>query len=350
MKIVIVGATGNVGTSVIRSMASDPEIESIVGIARRRPDIEAKKTTWVQADITTDDLAPHFEGASAVIHLAWLIQPSRDLAALTRTNVEGSARVFRAVAEAGVKSLVYASSVGAYSPGPKDRTVDESWPTNGIETSFYSRHKAQTERMLDRFETERTDVRVVRLRPALIFKREAATGVRRLFFGPLLPNGLVRRSLIPMVPNIDRLRFQTVHSYDIGEAYRLAAVSDVRGAFNIAADPILDPQELGRILDARPLGFPPAVLRAGAAITWRLRLQPTPKGWVDMALQAPLLDSSRALKELGWSPTYSSEYALKDLLEGLRDGADFPTPPLAASSGGKLRGREFGTGIGQRSF
>jgi nucleoside-diphosphate-sugar epimerase len=47
-----------------------------------------------------------------------------------RVNVDGSARVFRAVADAGVRSLVYASSVGAYSRGPKDRLVDESWPTD----------------------------------------------------------------------------------------------------------------------------------------------------------------------------------------------------------------------------
>ena len=78
-------------------------------------------------------------------------------------------------------ALVYASSVGAYSPGPKDRRVDESWPTAGIESSFYSRHKAEVERLLDRFERETPSVRVVRLRPALIFKREAASGIRRLF-------------------------------------------------------------------------------------------------------------------------------------------------------------------------
>ena len=86
-----------------------------------------------------------------MIDLAWLIQPGRDLATLRATNVDGSERVFEAVAEAGVPALVYASSVGAYSPGPKDRRVDESWPTGGIESSFYSRHKAEVERILDRY-------------------------------------------------------------------------------------------------------------------------------------------------------------------------------------------------------
>ena len=84
-------------------------------------------------------------------------------------------------------------------------------------------------------------MRVVRLRPGLIFKREAASGIRRLFAGPLLPSRLVRPGLIPVVPDTPRLRFQAVHSRDVGDAYRLAIVGDARGAFNVAAEPVLDP-------------------------------------------------------------------------------------------------------------
>src|SRR5215212_7122488 len=237
MKVVVVGGTGNVGTSVIEALGRDDSVGSIVGVARRRPHWHPPKTEWATADVTVADLAPLFEGADAVVHLAWLIQPSRDEATLRATNVDGSARVFRAAAEAGVPALVYASSVGAYSPGPKDRAVDESWPTDGIPTSFYSRHKAETERMLDRFEAQHPSVRVARLRPGLIFKGDAGQQIRRLFAGPFLPSPLVREELIPVVPDIERLRFQAVHSLDVGEAYRLAAVDDrARGAYNVAAD------------------------------------------------------------------------------------------------------------------
>src|SRR4051812_13626162 len=127
MRIVVVGASGNVGTSVLRALAADDGVDSIVGVARRLPRLPAPKTEWKLADISRDDLLPVFRGADAVIHLAWLIQPSRDEATLRATNVEGSRRVFEAVAAAGVPSLVYASSVGAYSPGPKDRAVGEDW-------------------------------------------------------------------------------------------------------------------------------------------------------------------------------------------------------------------------------
>ena len=200
-----------------------------------------------------DDLVAAFRGADAVVHLAWLIQPSRDRATTRSVNVDGSRRVFEAAAAAGVPTLVYASSVGAYSPGPKDRRVDESWPTGGIPTSFYSRDKSDVEAILDGFEAAHPDMRVVRLRPGLIFKGEAASGIRRLFAGPLLPTPLLRRRLIPIVPALERLRFQGVHSFDVGEAYHLAITRDVRGAFNVAAEPVLDPPELARLLEARPV-------------------------------------------------------------------------------------------------
>lgn len=348
MRVAITGATGNVGTSLVGALASEPAVDEIIGIARRRADLELPKTTWVAADITSSDLGTHFRGIDVVVHLAWLIQPSRDLGKLRRTNVNGSERVFRAAASAGAGALVYASSVGAYSPGPKDETgVDETWPTEGIPTSFYSRHKAETERLLDSFEKENPATRVVRMRPALIFKKEAAASVRRLFAGPFLPGRLLRRHLIPVIPNVSRLRFQCVHSYDIAEAYRLAITTEARGAYNVAADPVLDPDELADLLDARQIRLPQGLVRAGTTATWRLHLQPTPPGWMDMAVQTPILDSSRVRAELGWSPRRTSREALMDLLDGLRDGSGMDTPPLHPKAGGPLRIRELLSGVGR---
>ncbi len=349
MRIVVVGATGNVGTSVLRALGQDPTVQEVVGVARRVPSLTLPKTSWVPADVVHSDLATIFEGADAVIHLAWLIQPSRDEATTRATNVEGSSRVFHAAGSAGVGTLVYASSVGAYSPGPKDRRVDESWPTDGIETSYYSRHKAEVERRLDRFEVEHPDRRVVRLRPGLIFKGDAASEIRRLFAGPFLPNPLVRPGLIPLLPVTERLVFQAVHAHDVGNAYRLAAVNHgARGAFNIAAEPILDPARLGRLLGARPVKVPRGALRRAAEVSWQLRLQPTHPSWLDMGLDTPLMDTTRAREELGWRAHRSSEEALAELIEGIRHGAGFGTPPLAPRAGGRLRLREIATGVGAR--
>jgi UDP-glucose 4-epimerase len=343
-----VGASGNVGTSLLRVLAEEPRIETVVGVARRRPRLVLPKTEWVAADVVDSDLAAVFDGADAVVHLAWLIQPGRDREQLRRVNVDGSTRVFDAVATAGVPALVYASSVGAYSPGPKDRRVDESWPTDGIDTSFYARHKVEVERNLDVFERAHPGVRVVRLRPALIFKREAATGIRRLFAGPLLPSPLVAPRRLAFVPDIPGLRVQGVHSLDVADAYRRAILSDARGAFNVAADPVLDAATLSEAFGVRRLRISRRVARAGMSAAFRLHLQPSEPGWLDMGLAVPLMDTGRARAELGWEPRHSAVAAIAELLGGMADGAGAKTPPLDPATSGPLRVRELLTGVGRR--
>jgi UDP-glucose 4-epimerase len=349
MKVVVTGATGNVGTSTVRALSANSEIGEIVGLARREPTQRPPKTSWLEANILTADLAAIFAGADAVIHLAWAIQPSRDATTLERINIEGSRRVFEAVAAANVPKLVYASSVGVYSRGPKDREVDESWPTEGTPTSFYSRHKVAVERELDRFEADNPGTGVVRLRPALIFKDEAATEIRRLFIGPLLPNFLLRRRLLLALPRIKRLRFQAVHSEDVGEAYHRAVLADVRGAFNIAAEPPLSTGELAERIGVRSFPVPAGAVRRVADLSWRMRLQPTPPGWLDMALNVPMMSSDRARAELGWAPRHSAVEALQELLEGLREGQGGGTPPLEEDSVG-ARAEDVRTGVGARQW
>jgi UDP-glucose 4-epimerase len=345
MRVVVTGATGNVGTSVVRALAADASVEEIVGVARRPPRWDLPRTHWVSADVVTSPLEPVFEGADAVIHLAWLIQPSHDARTLQAVNLVGSRRVFEATVRAGAKVLVHASSVGVYSPGPKDRRVDESWPNGGVASSFYSRHKAEAERLLDDLES---DVRIVRLRPGLIFKREAASEIRRLFIGPLLPSRLVHPRFLPVLPLPPGLALQAVHADDVAEAYRLAVISPgARGAYNVAAEPVLDAPELGRLLGARPVAVPARALRAAANATWRARLQPTPPGWLDMGLGVPLMDTTRAREELGWGARHSASDALLELLDGLRCSAGFETPPLARRAGGRLRLGEIPAGSGR---
>jgi UDP-glucose 4-epimerase len=349
MKVIVTGATGNVGTSTVQALSESQEIDQVVGLARRKPTWAPPKTSWVEANVLTADLGTIFAGADAVIHLAWAIQPSRDAVTLERINVDGSRRVFEAVAAAGVPKLVHASSVGAYSRGPKDREVDEHWPTEGTPSSFYSRHKVAVERELDRFEADNPETRVVRLRPALIFKDEAATEIRRLFVGPFLPNFLLRSGLLLALPRVDRLRFQAVHSEDVGRAYLRAVLADVDGAFNIAAEPPRSPAEMAERIGVRSFPVPARVVRRLADLSWRMRLQPTPPGWLDMALNVPLMSSERARLELGWEPRRSSVEALEELLEGMREGRGAKTPPLQADSAG-ARLEDLKTGVGARQW
>ncbi|MFI5519962.1 NAD-dependent epimerase/dehydratase family protein [Streptomyces platensis] len=349
LKVVVVGATGNVGTSVVRALSEDPAVGSVLGLARRPCDLPVAKTRWSCVDVgdPEDDLEGHFRGADAVIHLAWLFQPTHEPVITWRTNVSGSIRVFEAVAAAKVPVLIYASSVGAYSPGPKDRYVNESWPTHGWPEATYCREKAYLERVLDAFEQRHPSVRVVRMRPGFLFKRESASEQRRLFAGPLLPQRLARSALIPALPDIPGLRFQALHTDDAADAYRRALLRPVHGAFNLAADPAIDAKELADLLHARAVRLPLPPLRHALAAAWHLHLIPASPQLFDAVLRLPLLDTTRARTELEWTPQYSATEAITEFLHGLQEIAGADTAPLTPQLHAG-RARELVTGSGQR--
>ena len=328
MRVVVTGATGNVGTGVIRALAGEAGVSSVVGLARRRPELEVPKVSWRTADVMRDDLSAAFAGADAVVHLVWWVQPNHRVAVLAGANVGGSVRVFEAAAAAEVGTLVVASAFGAYSPGP-GRAVDESWPTHGIPTSPYSQQKAYVERVLDAFELAHPQVRVVRFRSALVVRREVGAQAHRLYGGPLVPRSLVHPALLVALPWVPGLQTQAVHSFDVGRAYARALVSGARGSFNLAANPPLDGDTVSAALGARALPVPARAVRGAVAATWRLHLQRTHPEWVDLLLHSPLLDTARARTELGWSPEVSATDALAEFVEGVATGAGDATAPLA---------------------
>ncbi|MGW4500510.1 NAD-dependent epimerase/dehydratase family protein [Micromonospora sp. NPDC004336] len=357
MRIVVVGATGNAGTALLRRLRRERDVD-LAGVVRRLPGPDAgepyDQVEWHACDVglpgAADQLAEVFAGADAVVHLAWQIQPSHDQRVLRRTNVGGSAAVIDAVVRANVPALVVASSVGVYAPGPKDHPISERWPATGVPGSSYSRDKADVEALLDRAEREHPGLRVVRLRPGLNFQRAAATEITRYFLGPFAPVRLLRYGRIPLVPTHRRLRMQAVHTDDVADAYARAALGDARGAFNVAADPVLTPELVARHFHGWTVPVAAPVLRAAAALTWRARLQPVDAGWVELALNAPLMSSERAEAELGWQPTHDAVEALRELFAGMADGAHAAGPPMSAAGdrpgrpAGLLRGRLAGHG------
>ncbi|QGK70698.1 NAD-dependent epimerase/dehydratase family protein [Allosaccharopolyspora coralli] len=348
MNVVVVGATGNTGTSVVRALVDRPEVATVRCLARRLPTWQPAKTHWAAVNVAEDDLRPHFDGADVVVHLAWLFQPTRNPVTTWRTNVLGSLRVFEAAVAAGVPALVCASSVGAYSPGDGDRPVDESSPTHGWPEAAYTREKAYVERLLDLVERDHPGMRVVRLRPGFLFTRYSASEQRRLFAGPLVPHSIVRSSLIPVVPHPRGLRFQVSHTDDAADAYVRAALGSASGAFNVATDPVVDTRTLASLLDAETMSVPASIVRTTVDVAWRAHLVPASPQLFDAVMRLPVMDTSRARDLLGWSPRFDATETLREFLTGMQEAAGAETPPLRPHPG--LRGRlhELRTGVGRR--
>jgi nucleoside-diphosphate-sugar epimerase len=222
------------------------------------------------------------------------------------------------------------SSVGAYSPKRDDRPVDESWPTGGVQTSPYSRHKSSAERLLDAHERSHPDRVVTRVRPGIVGQRSAGSALLRYALPGVVPSGVI--GLVPVLPLDRGLVIPMVHSDDVARAIALMLARSVGGPFNLAAEPAVTSAAIADALGARHVHVPSALLRALMSASWHARLQPVDPGWLDLGFAVPLMDTSRAARELGWAPQVDALTVLSETVAGMRDGASDRSPVLRPRS------------------
>ena len=180
--VAITGASGNVGTALLRRLtAPGSGVAEVRGLARRKPPEVAPYdgVRWFSADLgdpaSEAALAEFVDGADVVIHLAWALQPGREPDRLHEVNVDGSWRVARAASAAGVAQFLHMSSIGAYAAGAVGRRVAEDWPTTGIPSSQYSRDKSEAERVVRQVLAHRTSTVLSVARPTLVLQPEAGS-------------------------------------------------------------------------------------------------------------------------------------------------------------------------------
>jgi len=85
---------------------------------------------------------------------------------------------------------------------------------------------------------------------------------------------------------------------------------------------------VAEVLGARAFDVPTGLVRGAVTATWKVHLQPTDAGWIDMAANVPIMDTSRA-RSLGWAPRHPTGEVLRDLLAALADGTGTGSPALA---------------------
>lgn len=343
LTVAVTGASGNVGTALLRRLtAPGSGVAEVRGMARRQPPSLAPydRVRWHLADLgetrSEHELTGFLDGVDAVVHLAWAIQPGRQPERLHRVNVEGTRRVARAAVAAGVRHVVHMSSLGAYAPGAGDRQVAEDWPVTGIPSSQYSRDKAQAELVVRELLGAREGTTLTVVRPTLVLQPEASSEIGRYFLGPLLFGAarLVPGSVARLLPlPLPSLRVQFVHADDVADA--LVAMLDRRaaGPFNLAAEPTLDADGLARALGTVRIPVPAVVLRTALTAAFSARLVPTEPGWLDLGLQAPALDTARARRLLDWSPSTPGDDVLREFVAALGRGDGAPGPLLQPAGG-----------------
>lgn len=318
LTVAVTGPTGTFGFGLIPHLQADDRVERIVGIARRPFDPASRgwsKMVYRQRDVRDPAaLRAAFEGADAVIHLAFLVIGNAPRQILRQVNVDGTLNAFDAAAAAGAARFVSASSVAAYgfhSDNPVGMTED--WPVRPAGSLFYAREKAELELRLREMAAGHPGTKLYLVRPSIVLGSHAL-GAKRVLPDPL--DGIVRRLAgrlpvrIPVV--VPDFPVQFVHEDDVGQAFWLCAMgAGPPGAYNIAADDTLSTVDISRELGFLPLPMPSGPIRIAARLAATLPFLPPQAQWVEVASHPAIMDTFKARHQLGWKARHTALEALR---------------------------------------
>ncbi|MEE8580583.1 MAG: NAD-dependent epimerase/dehydratase family protein [Myxococcota bacterium] len=151
--ILITGGAGFLGQAILRELRgrarSEVAVPAQIRVYDRRPNpgLNAPAIDYVEGDIRSyPELRRALEGVDLVIHSAALIDWGHTSAAeLREVNLEGTRNVIRACQEAGVRGLVYTSTLDAIYAGDPITDGDESLPYPDRFVNAYAETKALAE-------------------------------------------------------------------------------------------------------------------------------------------------------------------------------------------------------------
>jgi nucleoside-diphosphate-sugar epimerase len=327
LTVAVTGPTGTFGFGLIPLLEADERIERVVGLARRPFDPSERgwsKMSYRQGDVRDPaTLQEAFDGADVIVHLAFMITGTAARETIRTTNVEGTLNAFRAAAACGAKRFVYASSVAAYGFHPDNPIgMSEDWPVRPATRLFYAQEKAEVEQLLRDEAQAHADVALYLLRPPIVLGPHAV-GAKGALPEPLA--GLAQRALdlarglpVPIPVPVPDLPLQFIHEEDVGRALLACVLADgPPGAYNIAGEGIVTAADVVRELGFTPITVPADLAQSAARAAALIPLPsfaPPAAEWIEAATHPAIMDTSKAKRELGFSPGHTALEALRDTL------------------------------------
>ncbi len=309
MRIFLTGATGYIGSAVVRRLAREGhELRALVRPTSRIAELQELGVATFTGDIADletkrTSLREAMSGSDWVLHLAAELDPSAPLERMRRVNVAGSEAVASMAYKLGVGRLLSVSSIAYFGGSPPDgtRATEETPPETPYPTS-YSLTKHEGELAIRGWAERGLAVNTVY--PSLVYgppgKKQGANWLLRAIFKgrfPVLVGGDRRTSWVFLDDVVDAV-VRVMERAAPGRAYLLAG--DVATVREIARRI----HELGGAAPPK-LHLPLGVARAATVLTaplFRLagKRPPLPPEQLTNLARHWAFDDTRAREELGW--------------------------------------------------
>lgn len=329
LTVAVTGPTGEIGKPLMSELERRPEVETVLGMARRPFDPAEEgwgKVSYRRGDILDRGaLAALFDGADVAVHLAFAIFGSRE--ETRQVNLQGTRNVFEVAIKSGVKRLVYASSVAAYGFHPENpQPLSEEVPARGSESFYYSRQKAELEELLDELLLD-SEIGAYVFRPCIVAGPRATMLVEQTVEAvrvgdplPLLRKGVEKVPLVkPLLPD-PGVPFQLVHHDDVARAMAAAICGDgPPGAYNLAGEGEVRVRDVAGALGWRWVPVPRPAVNVGTAAARRLSFASPKLEWAIAADTPVLMDTAKARSDLDWKPKHDARETLEETVVGARE-------------------------------
>ena len=325
MRVLVTGANGFVGRALSRELLRrGRRVRAAVRSGAGPPDgcpdgCEAR----IVGDLGPDtDWSAALEGVDAVAHLAARVHVMREraadpLAAFRRTNVEGTLRLARSAAAAGVKKFVFLSSVKALGEATPAGPFTDSSPADPRDPYGVSKREAETglSELAAGSGMAGSGMKVAILRPPLVYgpgvKGNFLSLLRLIERGVPLPLAGLRnrRSLLYLGNLVDAIDLCLSHDGAAGRTFLIRDGEDLSSAELV--------RRLAAALGRRaPLfSLPEGVLRLAASCIGR-------RAAAQRLLGSLTVDDGRLRRDLGWSPPFAVEEALAETAAWFQAGAE----------------------------
>jgi UDP-glucose 4-epimerase len=329
LTVAITGPTGDIGRALLRELDNAPEVDRIIGMARRPFNPAAlglEKTEYRQGDILDEDsIATLVEGADVLVHLAFIILGGRE--ETHRINLEGTRNVFNAATSAGLRRFVYTSSVAAYGFHEENpQPLTEEVAPKGTDDFYYSAQKAELERELHRM-VDGSDVETYVFRPCIVAGGDALMLIKammeQLQLGGRLPQITTFLNTVPFLKPVlpdPGTPFQLVHQDDVAQAL-VASITGrgEPGIYNLAGEGTISFGDLASALGWYSVPVPNFALEVTAEVIARVPFAPAEFQWINAARVPVLMDTQKAREKLGWDPAYDTRETLADTVRSARE-------------------------------
>jgi UDP-glucose 4-epimerase len=307
LTVAVTGASGYVAGRLIEELCADDRIGRVLGFDVRPPAFTHDRFVFDEVDVRNPALEARFIGVDVVVHLAFIMDPIHDEDEMRDVNVNGSQNIFNSAGKAGVKKIVYTSSAVAYGAHPDNEIpLTEDAPLRANLDFSYAAHKLEVEYVVREFRQEFPDVTFTLFRPAIVF-------------GPNVDNAWSHALQMPVLFAVQghAAPLQFVHETDVARALHQSVFENWDGAYNLAAEGWLEPDEMLEVIGRKRFELPEPIAFGLARRMWSLGLAEAPEGFLHYVMH-PWVVSTEKLAAAGFRAEVSNRAAFTETVERAR--------------------------------